>query len=108
MLENEDVATVMTMCLKSYGVNKEILVAVCDSELIGRTFREGELHLSVNEDFFKGQPADEHEVKKALEEATIANLVGERSVTCGIDSGVVDENCVIIIEGVPHAQMVLF
>ncbi|MGA7075080.1 MAG: DUF424 family protein [Halobacteriota archaeon] len=108
MLENEDVATVMTMCLKSYSANKEILVAVCDSELVGRTFCEGELHLYVNEDFFKGQPADEHEVKKALEEATIANLVGERSVTCGIDSGVVDENCVIIIEGVPHAQMVLF
>ncbi len=108
MLENEDVATVMTMCLKSYSVNKEILVAVCDSELMGRTFREGALHLSVNEDFFKGQPADEHEVKKALEKATIANLVGERSVTCGIDSGVVDENCVIMIDGVPHAQMVLF
>jgi len=108
MLENDDVGTQTTMYLKSYSVNKEILVAVCDSELIGRTFREGDLHLSVNEDFFKGRPADEHEVKKALEEATIANLVGEQSVACGIDSGVVDEHCVITIDGIPHAQMVLF
>lgn len=108
MLENDDVGTLMTMYLKSYSVNKEILVAVCDSELIGRTFREGELHLSVNEDFFKGSPADEHEVKKALEDATIANLVGEQSVACGIDSGIVDEHCVITIDGIPHAQMVLF
>jgi hypothetical protein len=108
MPENRDMTALASMYLKSYSVNKEILVAACDSELVGRTFCEGELHLYVNEDFFKGQPADEHEVKKALEEATIANLVGERSVTCGIDSGVVDENCVIIIDGVPHAQMVLF
>ena len=108
MLENDDVGTLTTMYLKSYSVNKEILVAVCDSELIGRTFREGELHLSVNEAFFKGSPADEHEVKKALEDATIANLVGEQSVACGIDIGIIDEHCVITIDGIPHAQMVLF
>ncbi len=108
MLENDNVATLTTMYLKSYSVNNEILVAVCDLELIGRTFREGEIHLSVNEDFFRGHPADEDEVKKALEDATIANLVGEQSVACGIDSGIVDEHCVITIDGIPHAQMVLF
>ena len=108
MLENRDMATLASMYLKSYSVNKEILVAACDSELVGRTFCEGELHLYVNEDFYKGQPADEHEVKRALQEATIANLVGERSVSCGIASGAVDEKCVIMIDGVPHAQMVLF
>jgi hypothetical protein len=107
-MPEKQITTLSSIYLKSYSVNKEILVAACDSELIGRTFCEGELHLHVNEDFFKGQPADENEVKKALEEATIANLVGKRSVTCGIDSGVIDENCVIMIGGVPHAQMVVF
>ncbi len=107
-MPEKQITALSSIYLKSYSVNKEILVAACDSELIGRTFCEGELHLHVNEDFFKGQPADENEVKKALEEATIANLVGKRSVTCGIDSGVVDENCVIMIGGVPHAQMVVF
>ncbi|MEI7826666.1 MAG: DUF424 family protein [Euryarchaeota archaeon] len=107
-MPEKQITALASIYLKSYSVNKEILVAACDSELIGRTFCEGELHLIVNEDFFKGQPAEEHEVKKALKEATIANLVGERSVACGIDSGIVDENCVIIINGVPHAQMVLF
>jgi len=72
----EKITALSSIFLKSYNVNKEILVAACDSELIGRTFCEGELHLHVNEDFFKGQPADEHEVKKALKEATIANLIG--------------------------------
>lgn len=107
-MPEKQIIALSSIYLKSYNVNKEILVAACDSELIGRTFCEGELHLYVNEDFFKGQPADEHEVKTALQEATIANLIGKRSVSCGIDSGVIDEDCVIVIDGVPHAQMVLF
>jgi uncharacterized protein len=107
-MPKKQITALSSIYLKSYSVNKEILVAACDSELIGRTFCEGELHLYVNEEFFKGEPVDEHEVKQALEEATIANLVGQRSVTCGINSGVVDENCVIVIDGIPHAQMVLF
>ncbi len=97
----------MNMYLKSYRVNKETIVAVCDSELLGRTFRQGELHLSVNEEFFKGFLASEHDVREALEDATIANLVGKRAVGCGIDSGIIDDECVISIEGVPHAQMVV-
>ncbi len=96
----------MSMYLKSYKVNRETIVAVCDSELLGRTFCQGEIHLSVNEEFFKGLPASEHDVKAALKNATIANLVGKRAVDCGIESGIIDDECVISIEGIPHAQMV--
>lgn len=97
----------MGMYLKSYRVNRETIVAVCDSELLGRTLRQGELHLSVNEEFFKGLLANEHDVREALKNATIANLVGKRAVDCGIDSGIIDDECIITIEGVPHAQMVV-
>ncbi|MGZ4913502.1 MAG: DUF424 domain-containing protein [Halobacteriota archaeon] len=97
----------MSMYLKSYKVNRETIVAVCDSELLGRTFCDGELHLSVNEEFFKGLLASEHDVREALQSATIANLVGKRAVDCGIDSGIIDNDYIITIEGVPHAQMVM-
>jgi hypothetical protein len=97
----------MSMFLKTYRVNKEVMVAVCDDELLGLTFCEGNLHLSVNEMFFKGDPAGENEVKAALLDATIANLVGNKSVNCGIESGIIDKDQVIMIDGVPHAQMVV-
>ena len=83
------------------------MVAVCDEELLGLTFCEGDLHLSVNETFFKGDPAGDVEVKAALLNATIANLVGNESVNCGIDSGIIDRDQVITIDGVPHAQMII-
>ena len=38
--------------------------------------------------------------------ATVANLVGEEAVKCGMEAGVVHEDAVICVGGIPHAQFV--
>ncbi len=48
---------------------------------------------------------EEDELEHLLEEATIANLTGERCVSKAIELGYVDENRVLYIAGIPHAQM---
>lgn len=95
----------MRIYVKVYRVQGEILLAACDEELIGKTFREGELKLEVKERFYKGELKDVEELKHLLEEATIANLVGERCVSKAIELGYVDKDRVLHIQGVPHAQM---
>ncbi|MCK4902596.1 MAG: DUF424 family protein, partial [Thermoplasmatales archaeon] len=45
-------------------------------------------------------------LKKYLVDATIANLVGEKTIKCAIELGLVDPDCIIKIKGIPHAQMV--
>ncbi len=92
--------------LKITALGNETLVAACDEELLGQTFREGKLKIEIKESFYKGNPANCKELSKALEEATIANLVGEKTVDCAIKCGVIDKNNVIYIEKIPHAQMV--
>ncbi len=82
------------------------MVAVCDKEIIGKKFKEGELVLKLEEAFYKGNEACNEEVKEALMAATIANLSGKKSIACAVDCGCVDPDAVVIIEGVPHAQMV--
>ncbi|NJE84885.1 DUF424 domain-containing protein [Thermococcus sp. CX2] len=91
--------------IKVYRVQGEVLLAACDKELLGKTFREGELKLEVKERFYKGELVELDTLEELLEEATIANLVGERCVGKAIELGYVDENRVLRIEGVPHAQM---
>ncbi len=93
--------------MKVYKVKGEILVAVCDSELVGQTFREGDLKLEVKEDFYGKNDACEEDVKKALRMATIANITGKRSVELAIRLGIVDRDKVIEIGGCLHAQMVV-
>ncbi|WP_461864021.1 DUF424 domain-containing protein [Thermococcus sp.] len=91
--------------VKIYNVQGEVLLAACDEELLGRTFREGELKLEVRERFYGGELKDVNELEKLLAEATIANLVGERCVSKAIELGYVDKDRVLYIEGIPHAQM---
>ncbi|WP_457752036.1 DUF424 domain-containing protein [Thermococcus sp.] len=91
--------------IKVYRVQGEVLLAACDEELLGRTFREGEIKLEVKERFYKGELVEEGQLGELLEEATIANLTGERCVSKAIELGYVDPERVLKVQGVPHAQM---
>ena len=84
----------------------DLLVAACDRELIGRTLREGELRLEVRASFYSAEEGDEEMLVNRLGLATVANLVGERTVAIAVKHRFVLEEHVMIIEGVPHAQMV--
>lgn len=94
------------MYMKKYETDGQTIVAVCDKNIIGKKFREGNLVLKVEEFFYKGDDASEEEVKKALSCATIANISGKESIACAVECGCIDPDSVILIEGIPHAQMV--
>lgn len=94
------------MYLKTYRHGSEVLIAVCDCEILGKTFNEGHLHLEVSQDFFGEDKATPSDVKAALSGATMANFMGCRSVEHAISLGYVKRENVISIEGVLYAQMV--
>ncbi len=94
------------MYMKKYDTEGQLIVAVCDKNIIGKKFKEGELVLKVDEGFYKGDDAWEEEVKAALSDATIANIAGEKSIACAVECGCIDPDNIIFIQGVPHAQMV--
>lgn len=83
------------------------IVAVCDSNLIGKTFTEGIRQIEIREHFFKGEEKNKKEVLKILqdlnkEDATF-NIVGEQSVLAALEAGVIKEHGVMKIKGVPVA-----
>jgi len=93
------------MYIKIYETEVSVLVAVCDRDLVGKTYRDSGLKLEVTEEFFKGELVDVARVQTALLQSTTANIVGEQSVAAAISCGAIEPECVIIIGGVPHAQM---
>ncbi len=93
------------ICVKVYKQGAETLVAACDLDIVGQTFRGKGLKIQVSEGFYKGDSGDEDMLVNRLEMATIANLVGKRTIEIAIRRGFVDPGCVIDIGGVPHAQM---
>lgn len=83
---------------------EETIVTICDSELLGKEFKEGKLSLEITKEFYEGRDASVEECLEALKKATIANLVGS-IIEHAIEKGYVDENHVIKIDDVKHAQM---
>jgi len=102
------VSTQKKIYVKKYNFGADIMVAVCDTELIGKSFEGGGLLLKISESFYKGKESTEREVVDSLKHATIANLVGERAIKCALDNDFIEEANVISVNGVPHAQMVKF
>ena len=93
------------ICLKVYRKGTDVLVAACDEDIVGKTFRSKDLKITVSEGFYKGESGDEDVLVNRLEMATIANLVGEKTLEIAVRRGFVDPGCILKIGGVPHAQM---
>jgi hypothetical protein len=83
-----------------------VLVAACDRNLIGKTFRRGRLRLEVRESFYGGSVATVAEAVKAMAEADVVNLVGHRAIDAALKAGLADSRAVMRIDGVPHLQIV--
>jgi hypothetical protein len=90
---------------KIYHQNNEVILAACDEELLGKNFEDGDLQLQVHSSFYDGFQVDETKLVQYLQNSTIANLVGETVIQCALRAGLVSDDCIIRIKGIPHAQI---
>ena len=87
-------------------IGRNVLLSMCDTEILGRTLREGKIVFCVKEDFYKGTRVDVEEAVSMIESSTIVNMIGKNVVKEAIEKGFVHPEAVLKIEGVPHAQIV--
>lgn len=92
------------MILQERQTERGLLVAACDSGLIGETFENGDVTLTVNEAFYGGDEVTPEDVAASLANASVANLVGTEVVELAIEEGYVDEGNVLELDGALHAQ----
>lgn len=92
--------------IKIYKQGSDLLVGACDEKLLGKKFEDEKFQIDISKEFYGGERISSEVLKKYLQDATIANLVGKETIKCAIDLGLIDPECIIKIKGVPHAQMV--
>jgi hypothetical protein len=93
---------------KVYHQNGEVVLAACDEKLLDKNFEEGELQLTVHRSFYHGFEVDEDSFMEYLNSSTIINLVGESVIQCAKRAGLITDDCVLRIQGIPHAQIYRF
>ena len=91
------------MNLRKIGNN--VLLAICDAEILGKTLCEGKIVFKVKEEFYKGAKVSIEEAVAMIENSTIVNMVGKNVVKKAVEKGYVHPEAILNIEGVPHAQI---
>lgn len=86
-------------------------VAVCDSELIGKIFSEGQRQLDLTGKFFLGEEKNEEEVLDLLDfynkEDACFNFIGKESCNVALKAGLIKKDCVALVQGIPFALVLL-
>ena len=93
------------MILNERQTDEGLLVSVCDADVMGETFEDGPVSLTVTEEFYGGDDASESEVVDSLARCSVANIVGTESVAVAVEHGFVDEENVLDVDGTRHAQL---
>ncbi len=98
------------MLMKIHKSYRDV-VAICDSELLGQVYEEGEKVLEVRENFYNGEEIEEEKLIKILqdlaaEDATF-NIVGKRSVEAALKAGIISKEGIKKVQEVPFALVLL-
>ncbi len=92
--------------VKKHLAENKVIVAVCDEEILGKEFREGDIVLSIPRSFYEGEKVDLEEAIHAILRADIAVVSGRRIVEELIRRGIVVRESVLQIRDQLHVQIV--
>jgi len=92
--------------MKIRKVGNHVLLSICDSEILGKTLRDGKIVFRVSEEFYKGEEVEVEEAIAMIENSTIVNMIGVRVVKRAVERGYVHPEAILTIEGIPHAQII--
>jgi len=96
------------LIVKTHHTNDGRIVAcVTDQEVCGKLYEEGKRQLDLRSAFYQGKPMTPIEAGDVVRNADMAHLSGKESILLGREEGILEDDSVIIIQGVPHAQIMI-
>ena len=93
------------LLLNERKTQKGLLVSVCDADVLGESFDNGDVSLTVDADFYDGDTVDDEAALESLARCSVANIVGTKAVDLAVENGFVDEENVLDFDGTRHAQL---
>ena len=91
----------MRFSVKVTEYQKNLMLNICDADLLGKSISENELTMKISESYYGNEIIEIDEAKKLLETSTIINMVGKDAISLSLELGIGSENGVKKISGVP-------
>jgi hypothetical protein len=95
-----------SIVLRVHRVRAEVVVAACDSELLGTYLGVGKTRVPVTSQFYGRRVVTEEEFVHFVRQGTIVNLLGKRTLAWALRAGLVGPEGTGTLGGVPHAEII--
>ena len=94
-----------TFIFKEKTSPQGLIMIITDPDIIGKKFETKKLQLDLTKEFYEGTEKTKEEIKIRLKKAYVVHLTGKRAVALGVEIGIVDSERILIVDGVPHAEV---
>lgn len=84
----------------------DLVVAVCDENLIDKELQHKKFKIKVSRNFYGGKLIEQDIAIKIMKKATIGNLIGKDIIELAEKNGFISKENTILIDGIPHAQFI--
>ena len=91
----------MQFSVKTTDYEKNLMLNICDAELLGKKIVENELNMNISESYYGEKLVEHEEARTLLKNGSIINMVGKETISLSLELGVGSENGVKKIGGVP-------
>ncbi len=91
----------MQFSVRVSGFQKNTMLNICDSELLGKKIVQDELNMHISESYYGEKLVEKEEAKLLLKNSSIINMVGKETVSLSIELGIGSENGIKTISGIP-------
>ncbi|MFC1741275.1 DUF424 domain-containing protein [Nanoarchaeota archaeon] len=95
------------MIVKIHPTPNGRMLAICDSELLGKVFEEDDKQLNLDSQFYKGEEMPEDKLKEIIKTCYVINAVGKESTGFLLKEDMIKEENIMEISGIPHTQCVI-
>tara|TARA_Y100000310_G_scaffold52238_1_gene48037 strand:+ start:4214 stop:4507 length:294 start_codon:yes stop_codon:yes gene_type:complete len=95
------------MLTKIHKKGDQTILAICDTDLLGKRIEENKVVLDLEGDFYRGEEKDINMIMDMMRNVDMVNMVGEKSIALGQKEGILDKEDIKVVQGVPHAQVLL-
>lgn len=91
----------MPFSVKVTDYQKNMMLNICDAELLGKKIIQDELNMHISESYYGEKLVEKDEAKTLLKNSSIINMVGKETISLSLELGIGSENGIKTISDIP-------
>ena len=91
----------MQFSVRVSDYQKNMMLNICDVELLGKKIIQDELKMHISESYYGEKLVDSEEAKVLMKNSSIINMVGKETISLSIQLGIGSESGIKTVSDVP-------